>query len=89
MRAIMRTAAVGILLSLSAAVALAQEPGEDAPDLVYKPDRGDEVRFSELYRHRILVLYYWSSFETRSKNLLPTISRLAEKYARTASRSFP
>jgi tetratricopeptide (TPR) repeat protein len=78
----LRLAACG-MCALLAGTALAQQIGEEAPELlVPKSERGgkDAISIFDLYPNRILVLYYFSTFNSQSVDFLETLKDLDEKY---------
>ncbi len=82
MRAWPRLAA-GVAVWLTAWVAYAQEPGQPAPDMQFSRERGrgDERSLLEVYRHRIIVIIYWSSTSSHSIEVLKKASELHRQYA--------
>jgi tetratricopeptide (TPR) repeat protein len=73
------------IFALLPGVAVAQQVGDEAPDLmVPKGDRPgsskDAVSLFERYPNRIIVLYYWSSQDSQSLDFFSNLNNLDEKY---------
>jgi tetratricopeptide (TPR) repeat protein len=82
----LRMAACGVLL-LCSSLAVAQQEGEDAPDILVSKDakkrsqkKEDYISLFEKYPNRILVMYYWSSLDSQSLEYFATLNNLEEKY---------
>ncbi len=65
-------------------LAWAQEVGEPAPDLYVADERGgrskDSLPLQKRYPNRIIVLFYFSTMDSRSEQLFPMMKQLDEKY---------
>ena len=72
----------GVLIFTMAGAAWAQEVGEICPDiLVPADDRGNErVSAFQRYPKQIIVVYYWSTVNNRSVELLSMVNELYERY---------